>query len=392
VIFLLAHRVAFGQERPSDTDTRHRLPGLLRNTYFAANLGYLDQSFAQEQLDPPFRASAIDVPRLAARVALVGHELNPYLAVQLSYQRPVLYVTYTGLGAGGGDRHHVRANFGSLTLKVRTPRLHRWSVYAEGGLGLTSRTGFTVGKVIAVADASYSSLAVGGGLERRIGQSWDLIGGVSLEPARASVHQPHTLFSSLGLRYVLRPPSPGTPDDRGDHAAFPWHLLQVEYSSGVGYGVNNFVSKTVPIFWGGDAQVDQGLAAHFEQNVYHTRRMFALDVGVSTGTYRTRNFHERFVTASVYPLLRLFLVRGKSADFYFAYALAGPTYIGRTRLDGLDTGRHFTFQDFMGVGLFLGARRHLNLNLKLNHYSNGNIFPQNAAVMIPLTFGVGYTF
>jgi hypothetical protein len=79
-------------------------------------------------------------------------------------------------------------------------------------------------------------------------------------------------------------------------------------------------------------------------------------------------------------------------DVYFAYSLAGPTYISRTVLDGMDTGRHFTFQDFMGVGVFAGRRRHVTLGVKINHYSNGNVFTQNAGVKIPLTLSVGCTF
>ena len=40
---------------------------------------------------------------------------------------------------------------------------------------------------------------------------------------------------------------------------------------------------------------------------------------------------------------------------YFAYSLAGPTYISKIVLDDLNTGRHFTFQDFMGIGWFAGG-------------------------------------
>ena len=46
----------------------------------------------------------------------------------------------------------------------------------------------------------------------------------------------------------------------------------------------------------------------------------------------------------------------------------------------------------MGIGLFAGRNRHLNLGVKINHFSNGNIFTQNAGVKIPLTFAAGYAF
>ena len=52
----------------------------------------------------------------------------------------------------------------------------------------------------------------------------------------------------------------------------------------------------------------------------------------------------------------------------------------------------FTFQDFMGFGVYLGPRRQFNVGVKINHYSNGNIFTENAGVKIPYTFNLGYTF
>ena len=51
----------------------------------------------------------------------------------------------------------------------------------------------------------------------------------------------------------------------------------MEYSSGAGYSVNDFVATKVPIFWAGNAKVDMGVAPHYERNVFHTRRLFALD-------------------------------------------------------------------------------------------------------------------
>ena len=79
-------------------------------------------------------------------------------------------------------------------------------------------------------------------------------------------------------------------------------------------------------------------------------------------------------------------------DFYFNYSLAGPTFISRTTIDDQDTGRRFTFQDFMGAGVFAGRSKHLNAEIRIAHYSNGNLFPQNAGVTIPLGFNLGYAF
>jgi hypothetical protein len=201
------------------------------------------------------------------------------------------------------------------------------------------------------------------------------------------------VFSSGGFRYTMRPLPPDRVEANRDAGfIFPRQIVQVEYSSGTGYAVNNFVSRKVPIFWGGHAKVDFGIAPHYERNVFHTRRVFGLDVGASAGFYKTREHNDRFYTLSVYPLFRFTFLRARLADMYFAYSLAGPTYISKIVLDDLNTGRHFTFQDFMGIGWFVGRSRSLNIGVKINHYSNGNIFTQNAGVKIPLTFSVGYAF
>jgi hypothetical protein len=375
------------------SDPRTQYPRLLQNSYISINVGAVDQPFSQAQLEPGFHASAIDVPRVDVRVMLIGHEFNRFVSAQGSYMRPLNYVSYASVRPGDVERHHVRVNFGAVTLKARVPVARRWSAYAEGGLGFTSRTGFSLGDTPVVADAHYASLLLGGGVEYRLTPSWDLAGGVTFSPGRDEVRQPHTLFVSSGFRYTVRPlPADRVDANRDASVIFPRRLVQVEYSSGTGYGVNDFVSRKVPIFWGGHAKVDFGIAPHYERNVFHTRRVFALDVGASAGFYKTRQNDERFVTLSVYPLFRFTFLRMRLADMYFAYSLAGPTYISKVILDDLNTGRHFTFQDFMGIGWFAGTNRNLAIGVKINHYSNGNIFTQNAGVKIPLTFSVGYAF
>ena len=104
----------------------------------------------------------------------------------------------------------------------------------------------------------------------------------------------------------------------------------------------------------------------------------------------TTNANGVFRTMSVYP--PWFFVARTEPDFYACYSLAGPTAISPTLLDGRDTGAHFTFQDFMAVGAYLGKSRRLNAELGIKHYSNGNLFTTNASVKVPLTLTLGVTF
>jgi hypothetical protein len=46
----------------------------------------------------------------------------------------------------------------------------------------------------------------------------------------------------------------------------------------------------------------------------------------------------------------------------------------------------------MAVGMFVGRNRRLNVELNLNHYSNGNLMAENAGVTVPLALKLGYAF
>jgi hypothetical protein len=246
----------------------------------------------------------------------------------------------------------------------------------------------------AVADAHYASLLVGGGVDAELTPNWALTGrlhGDSL--AKDSIDQPRTTFISGGFRYTLRAlPQERVEEVRREAAIFPRQMFYAEISTGVGYGVNNFVSKKVPIFWGGDARVARGLAVHYEAKRLPRQAAVLVRHRRERGHLPDAATRRPLQHGVVLSALRWTFLRTAPVDMYFVYSLAGPTYISETVLDGLDTGRHFTFQDFMGVGFFIGKARRLNAGVKINHYSNGNIFTQNAGVKIPLTFSFGYTF
>jgi Lipid A 3-O-deacylase (PagL)/OmpA-like transmembrane domain len=377
---------------PEREDSRAQYPRFLADSYFSVNLGYIDYEFSERQLEAGFRAGSIGVPHVAVAVALFGHDFNEHLSAQFTYMRPVQYVTYRNIN-GAESAHHVWMHFGGLSLKGRVPITPRVSIYGEGGLGLTSRHGFETDGGVVVASATYASVLAGGGIEYRVNRAWDLTAGVTYLPGRARDNQAGTALAMAGFRYTMRQLPPDRIEaSRRSGFIFPENLLQIEFSTGVGYGVNTFVSKRVPVFWGGNVKVDRGIAAHYQRNVFHTKKVFALDLGASVSVFRSQGNREEFYTLSAYPLLRFTLIRTKPVDFYVCYSLAGPTYISRVVIDDADTGRHFTFQDFMGMGVFVGAKRNLSLGVKINHYSNGNIFTKNAGLKIPLTFELGYAF
>jgi opacity protein-like surface antigen len=376
---------------PSE-DTRTQYPTLLANSFFSVNIGHIDYPFGNRQLERGFQATKVEIPRVTVRVVLFGHQFNKYLSAQATYMRPVRYVSYTGINGESGG-HHVWMHFGGVTLKPQVPITPRVTVYGEAGIGITSRHGFEIGSTPVVRDANFGSAVLGGGLDYHVTPNWDLTAGVTYLGGSTADDQPRTVFSSAGFRYNMRPlPAEQVAANRDAGYWFPRQLVQLEYTTGVGYGVNTFVSKKVPVFWGGNVKVDRGIAVHYDRNVFHTRKVFSFDIGTSASSWRSRDERQRFSTLSFYPLFRLTLLRRAPADLYFQYSVAGPTYISQRVLDGRNTGHRFTFQDFMGVGLFLGPERKVALGLKINHYSNGNIFTENAGVKVPLTLTAAYVF
>jgi opacity protein-like surface antigen len=373
-------------------DTRTRYPAFLADSYFGVHIAYLNYNFSDRQLEPGFHASTLAIPRLGARVDLLGHRFNQFFSVHGTYMRPVAYVTYRDVN-GDGSPHHVWTNFGAVMAQGQVPVNDSLSVYAEAGLGIVSRRGFDVGGTSVIRHAHFKSPVLGTGLIYHVDSAWDVVAGVTYIPSRAEDKEPAAVFASTGFRYNMRP----QPVERGTVSGsseyiFPENVVQLEFATGRGYSVNTFLSNKARIFWGGNVEIDRGLALHYERNVFHTRKFFALDLGTSVSYWRSRLERDKFVTLSVYPLLRFTLLRTKPADLYVMYSLAGPTYITKIVIDSLGTGGNFTFQDFVGGGVFIGEKRNVSLGIKVSHYSNGNLFIDNAALKIPVTINLGYAF
>jgi hypothetical protein len=386
--------VALAQEpAPPQDDSRMQYPVGLANSFVAVSAGSINYAFSQEQLEPGHQAESIEVPHTAARVVLFGHHFGKYFSVQGAYMRPVKYVRYRNLN-GSADTHTVWMHFGTVTAHARMPVSDRVSLFGEGGLAITNRGGFDIGDAPALKDAQFASPLVGGGIEYRVNRTLDLLVGSSIIPARTADRNPATIFTSATLRYTMRPvPAERIAEVKKAGYIFPGNLVQVGYATDAfGFSVNDFFNETVPIFWGGDVKVKRSVVSlQWERNLFHTKKVFAIDVGAAFSEWRSRD-DMRFRTLSLFPVLRFTFLRSTAADAYASFSQAGPTYISRVVIDGLPTGSHFTFQDFMALGVFFGPHRRWNLELNLNHYSNGNLLADNAGVMVPLALKFGYAF
>jgi hypothetical protein len=375
-------------------DRRYQYPAALSNSFVGVSIGYINYPFTQKQLEPGYHAASVHIPHTAVRITLFGHEFNKYLSAQITYMRPVGWVEYRNVN-NDNTNHSVWMNVAGVTVKGQTPSWKKFSLYGEAGFALITRHGFAINDQPVITNANYGTVLAGGGVQYELNRKWKLLFSSVYSPENNNSKQPHTIFYSAAFTYTMRPLSKEKLEadaKEGNH--FSKNVLQIGYTTnGIGYGVNKAVSKgPVPIFWGGDVKVRRGVSLNYQHNIFHSKKVFSWDWGVNASYWQSRNNRENFFTISLFPLLRFTAFRSSTADIYFVYSVAGPTYISRDTTDGLPTGTHFTFQDYMGMGAFLSSHKNLNVEIRIMHYSNGNLFPQNDGYMIPLTFNLGYSF
>jgi hypothetical protein len=379
-------------------DSKAQIPPFLQRAYFEVNVGSINYPFSEANFEQPgfSLTEPVDVPHIAARIVLAGFEFNKYLSAQVTYMRPVYWVNYNYKddNTGYGYWNTVWMNIGGLTLKPSLPLGKKFSLYCEAGLGLITRHGFNGpnGEPL-ISDARFGTFLFGAGFKYHYNEHWAFQICSNFSPESKSHNQPYTSYIGTGFSYKFCKFS----DEQLQKAVasgyiYPKQWIQLGYTSNIlGYGVNNAISGAY-LFWGGNVQVSQGISLLYQRNVFHGAKVFALDWGLNSSLYQTNINKEIFFTLSVFPVFRLNLLHTRPLDAYFFYSVAGPTYISKVILDGLNTGAHFTFQDVMGTGVFFGKKRNYNAELKIAHYSNGNIYPYNESVMIPLTLNIGYAF
>jgi len=388
IAILLTTTPGFGQR------SRAQYPVYLSRACFSVNVGFINYPFTNEHMEPGFVAESITIPHTAVRLSLYGWQFSDYLSMHISYMRPILWVNYHDIN-GERNRKSVWMNIAGLTAVPQLPLSDRFSVFGEFGLSIITRNGFHVNHVTAMRDVSYASILLGSGFTYRLGGSWELMVHGGWTPANKKARQPYSTFFFPGIKYRLSPLSEEKVAANTNPAIFfPKNQIQLGISTNAfGYGVNAFFSEgTIPVFWGGNAVVERGIALSYMRNVFHGRKIFALDFGAAVSYFETDQVRTPFYTLAIFPVLRFTPLRTRPADFFFFYSAAGPTYISKALIDGVDTGKRFTFHDFMGIGMVAGKNRTLSAEIKIGHYSNGNLFPQNAGVKIPLTFALGYNF
>jgi len=372
-----------------------RYSRFLSGTYIGVQLGSIGYAFSNAQLQPGFQAQSVQIPHFATRFVLFGHEFNKYFSGQVSELVPGHPVLYQNINGNQRSYDLWMNNIAGFTVKARLPLRNRWSLYGEGGLGVVTRNGITIKQATALNITNYATFLFGGGLDYRLTGNWDLLTGITVAPGQSASKQPAAVFFAGGFDYTMRrvPAEPAAADSP-DGPIWPRSIIQVGYiTDALGFGVNDFFTKgKVSIFWHGSINVASGVSVDYQRNLFHTRRFFAIDWGVQISSWKSTIDGDRFFTASLYPVLRIPLIRTNPVEFYVSYSLAGPSLITTNTVDGQPIGRIFTFQDFMASGVYLGRKRRVTAEARIGHYSNANLFPQNPGLTIPVGFYFGSTF
>ena len=102
-------------------------------------------------------------------------------------------------------------------------------------------------------------------------------------------------------------------------------------------------------------------------------------------------YHSTVNICSVAPVIRYTFKRRGPFLPYLELSI-GLAYLNRTRFEDRNLGIHFTFQDRIGIGAFLGKAERFTLGAHVLHYSNAHLSAHNSGITAPLVLDVGYRF
>ncbi|GHT10985.1 hypothetical protein AGMMS4956_03320 [Bacteroidia bacterium] len=391
----------------------------LQKSYFEVNFGALYYPFGEKQMQQGYTLDNVrHTTATGIRLAL-GYNFNNYWAAQISYLCHLVLpnVYYNAITAADSAKigGNVANNIVGITMKGKLPIGKKWSVFGEAGMSIITRSGVPQ----MVKNANFVTLQVGAGVKYQITPRWGIqLSGNYTPPSPKHNHQPSTTFAGIGVTIT---PQPFSNEYLQKSAAtgiiHPKQWIQIGYTTNLlDYDVNEFLINEdggfpyVSFIWNAAPRIKQGFTLNYQRNVFHSQKWFALDWGAnvsvwqSLGRYANPSVNDEtpqkfvtgkqktFFTISIFPVFRLNYLHTKWADMYAYYCVAGPTFISTTKMDGYDLGKKFLFVDNIGTGAFFGNRRQYNIELKIGHYSNGDIFTDNKGITVPLSLNVGYAF
>jgi hypothetical protein len=147
----------------------------------------------------------------------------------------------------------------------------------------------------------------------------------------------------------------------------------------------------VPLMWNARLKVDRSVIVGYEHPFYAYKRHIELYSGVSCGYMETlQRYQDSLFVVSAYVLARLYVIRSDIFSGYFIYSPAGPSLLSKPKFSTTAFSNNFVFQNQFGIGASFGKNADTEFFLKLYHYSNGDIFPVNGGIDIPIVLGISF--
>lgn len=375
----------------------------LSKFYYAINFGAIFYPFSNDNLIDGYQTDTFSKNYFSGKLGF-GYKIKEDLALQFGVIRPASWFKYNNVNNIGYERS-VWINAWYLSLKKNIGLTEKLSFFGELGAANVTRIGFEINDKVIYEDAHFGSLFYGFGFNYKLSNKWRLALNGTFIPKSTKNNQPAISQTTFGFEYHVQKldNTVALEYENDEKYFFPNNLLQVSYgNSAIGFGVNKFFSMNLkigdfesfglPVFWLGEVKAAQAFSITYQKLIYRSQKVFSLDWGVSATYFKTEATNQDVFAFSIFPTMRFYLLRKKNFDMYTNYSLIGPTILTVGNIDNLKTGPKTTFQDTMGLGFFFGKERKYNFEMRIMHYSNGNIFTENSGVAIPLQFTFGKTF
>lgn len=97
---------------------------------------------------------------------------------------------------------------------------------------------------------------------------------------------------------------------------------------------------------------------------------------------------------SIAPVIRYTFSAPPARLMYHPYIeiSIGLSYLNHTHFEDRKLGIHFAFQDRIGIGVYFGNQKQINVGLHAVHYSNAHLSGNNSGITAPLVLDIGYRF
>lgn len=375
----------------------------LENFYYAINFGGIFYPFSNDNLIDGYKTESFSKNYFSGKLGF-GYKLKENLALQFGVIRPAAWFKYDNVNNIGYERS-VWINAWYFSLKKKIYLNKKLSFYGELGVANVTRIGFSINDETIYPNTHFGSLLYGFGFNYKLNERWRLALNGTFMPKPSKNNQPSISQTSFGFEYHIQKIDNDLALEYKNDARyfFPDNILQVSYgTSQIGFGINkffsmnlkvgNFESFGIPVFWLGEVKAAHSFSVTYQRLAFRTQKLFSLDWGVSATAFQTKATKENVFAFSIFPTMRFYFLRRKSFDMYTNYSVIGPTLLTKSNIDELETGPKITYQDTMGVGVFFGKKRKYNFELRIIHYSNGNIFTSNSGIAVPIQFTLGKTF